>query len=429
VTPLELQRPPHHLRIASWQLISFTFRQQNRFRIKIKRLQIAIRNIFPPAAFSCKIPISMIRENWRVKKTWTPNGGSAVTTYFVYDALGRLAVEVSDESGSTGTTYPFADMLGSVRAITNSAGGVTECYDYLPFGRMLSSSDNGRSNAGCYPGDPDNGYSSSTPQKFTGKERDAETGLDYFGARYLSSAQGRFTSPDSTAFASLRYPQAWNLYAYVRNNPLKFIDPSGHSLECGLGDPKQCLSEVQDSAANKEAASRLKPKIITEKGGFLGLKTITKTRIVIEGDIKSFRELGQNASRLADFIEDKKRVFKYNISTYWVGEANNVGTLLLLPGRRPLYGGGQSCLPSAGLEPEVFIDPNSAEKIDTDATDYGIPAASQGEKAAHELLGHLWGDVFGGHRDGTPENIKDALDAENAVRATDPKRGKKTHHH
>lgn len=67
---------------------------------------------------------------------------------------------------------------------------------------------------------------------FTGKERDAESGLDYFGARYFSGAHGRFTSPDSP-FADQKPedPQSWNLYAYVRNNPLKFVDTDGHVLQ------------------------------------------------------------------------------------------------------------------------------------------------------------------------------------------------------
>jgi RHS repeat-associated protein len=62
----------------------------------------------------------------------------------------------------------------------------------------------------------------------TGKERDAETGLDYFLARYMSAAQGRFTSADAP-FADQKPddPQSWNLYSYVRNNPLSFIDPNG----------------------------------------------------------------------------------------------------------------------------------------------------------------------------------------------------------
>jgi RHS repeat-associated protein len=55
--------------------------------------------------------------------------------------------------------------------------------------------------------------------RFTGKERDGETGLDYFGARYFSSAQERFTSPVPKMFARLADPQQRNKYSYVRNNP------------------------------------------------------------------------------------------------------------------------------------------------------------------------------------------------------------------
>jgi RHS repeat-associated protein len=65
--------------------------------------------------------------------------------------------------------------------------------------------------------------------QFTSKERDAETGLDYFGARYYSGAQGRFTSTDPLYFQAemLADPQRFNLYAYTRNNPLSFIDLDG----------------------------------------------------------------------------------------------------------------------------------------------------------------------------------------------------------
>ena len=64
--------------------------------------------------------------------------------------------------------------------------------------------------------------------RYTGKERDTESGNDYFGARYNSSAMGRFLSPDpSMGSVALRNPQTWNRYAYALNNPLKFVDPTG----------------------------------------------------------------------------------------------------------------------------------------------------------------------------------------------------------
>ncbi len=65
--------------------------------------------------------------------------------------------------------------------------------------------------------------------EFTGKERDQESGLDYFGARYYGSALGRFTSPDPTGlgFSDPSDPQSLNLYHYVLNNPLRFVDHDG----------------------------------------------------------------------------------------------------------------------------------------------------------------------------------------------------------
>ena len=75
---------------------------------------------------------------------------------------------------------------------------------------------------------------------FTGKERDTESGNDYFFARYYSSAAGRFLSPDPSGlgFADPANPQSLNQYAYVMNNPLTFVDPSG---ECGIPAPGQSV--------------------------------------------------------------------------------------------------------------------------------------------------------------------------------------------
>ena len=79
-----------------------------------------------------------------------------------------------------------------------------------------------------YPMTQTYGYDEVTC-RFSGKERDVETGLDYFGARYFSGAQGRFTSPDPLGANLLRVlnPQRWNMYAYAVNNPLLYTDPDG----------------------------------------------------------------------------------------------------------------------------------------------------------------------------------------------------------
>jgi RHS repeat-associated protein len=102
-------------------------------------------------------------------------------------------------------------------------------YDYAPFGEELTSGIDGRTAALLFS---TNQYPTATPdgteQKFTGKERDAESGLDFFGARYMSSAQGRFSGPDpSNLSVDFWLPQTWNRYAYVGNNPLLYIDRNG----------------------------------------------------------------------------------------------------------------------------------------------------------------------------------------------------------
>ncbi len=171
-------------------------------------------------------------DGHRIKKVWT-SGSATVTTYYFYNALGQLASEYSTQSAvPTGTSYIHTDLLGSVRMVTgekpaNGTAPVLECYDYLPFGRLLNSGDNGR-NTGCYPANPDTQLTSRLAQKFTGKERDNETALNYFGARYMAPAQGRFISVDpSLASIDPANPQSWNRYGYTYNNPLKYVDPNG----------------------------------------------------------------------------------------------------------------------------------------------------------------------------------------------------------
>jgi RHS repeat-associated protein len=72
-------------------------------------------------------------------------------------------------------------------------------------------------------------YDSRIESRYTGKERDIESGNDYFGARYYASSMGRWMSPDPAGigFASAENPQSLNLYGYVQNNPLAFVDPDG----------------------------------------------------------------------------------------------------------------------------------------------------------------------------------------------------------
>ena len=97
----------------------------------------------------------------------------------------------------------------------------------------------------------DSSGNGANSRQYTGKERDVESGLDYFGARYYGSALGRFTSPDEP-FADQEPddPQSWNLYAYVRNGPLTSIDPTGREEKHCDSDGNNCKFEttVTDTA-------------------------------------------------------------------------------------------------------------------------------------------------------------------------------------
>jgi RHS repeat-associated protein len=143
---------------------------------------------------------------------------------YIYGASG-LAATIEPV---VGTQYTTADHLGSPRIMTNSTGAVASRHDYQPFGEELFAGVGSRTIAQKYS-NPTEGLR----QRFTGKERDNETDLDYYGARYYASMQGRFTSCDPIK-ATREYivnPQKWNLYIFASNSPLTLIDPTGESDE------------------------------------------------------------------------------------------------------------------------------------------------------------------------------------------------------
>ncbi len=146
-------------------------------------------------------------------------------------------------STTANVRWLVSDHLGTPRMVvdqTGSLAGVTR-HDYLPFGEELPGDANWRTAERGYLAD-------RTRQKFTSKERDGETGLDFFLARHYSPAQGRFISPDEFSggpdelyvsgggnsarqalpYADATLPQLLNKYQYCLNNPLRYTDEDGH---------------------------------------------------------------------------------------------------------------------------------------------------------------------------------------------------------
>jgi RHS repeat-associated protein len=86
--------------------------------------------------------------------------------------------------------------------------------------------------------------------KFTGKERDAESTLDNFRARYYSSPLGRFMSVDPNNAGEVdEDPQTWNAYSYVRNNPLRYVDPDGTNVLVCIDGQDKCHNYTDDQYA------------------------------------------------------------------------------------------------------------------------------------------------------------------------------------
>jgi RHS repeat-associated protein len=125
----------------------------------------------------------------------------------------------ANAQGSEDVRYYHTDAAGSVRLVTDANGQVVERYDYLPFGEPWTASPTG-----------------TETRRFGAKERDTETGLDYFGGRYHAGANGRFTTVDPLLDIdkALAEPQLWNRYAYVTNNPFRYLDPDGKQREAAL---------------------------------------------------------------------------------------------------------------------------------------------------------------------------------------------------
>ena len=197
-----------------------------------------------------------------------------------------LVVFDSTETGDNQLKWLVTDHLGSTRMLVNRSGSLAgvKRRDYLPFGEELAATVGHRAASGS-------GYqvTDKPRQKFTGHERDTETGLDFMQARYCASVQGRFTSPDPLYLEMKRLsdPQQLNIYVYARNNPLKFIDPSGLDIEV-TGDAYQSyLDQLQQSVSFKiQRNSKNKVVIVDSNGNELSKDDLKKLGKGLKGSEK-----------------------------------------------------------------------------------------------------------------------------------------------
>jgi len=226
--------------------------------------------------------------------------------------------------------YFFSDHLGSARVVTNASGGIVEESDYYPYGgeRVIVNS-------------LDNNY------KFTGQERDTESGLDYFGARHFASNLARFLQVDPIVVTPDRLadPQQFNLYGYARNNPLRFIDPTGMDLTVS-GDIERAREEIC-MLAKLDDCSRVEIDPETH------LVTINFTE----------EELAQNeGAAVLNNLITSENVFDFFVGTdvetrggvFSVTSGQNLDNL---PDERYRLGKTELFMPKEGIDSQIAINP------------------------------------------------------------------------
>jgi RHS repeat-associated protein len=173
--------------------------------------------------------------------------------------------------------YYHVDHLGTPRLLTDANGDIDTVHKYFPFGDEIQP------------------LASDNTHRFTGHERDPETGLDYMLARYYASGQGRFFSVDPGDDSLLTDPQRWNRYAYVRNNPVNANDPDGKFLDT-IVDAAFIVLDVVDIAASAisgEGVSKTQVGALAADvggllvpfatGGGLAVKAASKVDDVVDG--------------------------------------------------------------------------------------------------------------------------------------------------
>jgi len=177
-------------------------------------------------------------EGSRVFKREYFADGSNQSTFYVSENF----VQIRNDSGVFNETYYYdendlvakkdndgnmfyyhPDHLGSTTLVTNESGDVVEETAYLPYGELIEGGED--------------------RYLFTGKEKDVGTGLMYYGARYYDSYLRHFIQPDSL-LPDVYDPQQLNRYAYARNNPYRYVDPSGEFSISFLSDPIKGIVEM-----------------------------------------------------------------------------------------------------------------------------------------------------------------------------------------
>ena len=264
--------------------------------------------------------------------------------------------------------YYHNDHLGSPLELTNDetpVGSRVEKYRYFPYGGI----------------DETRSIEAINTHKFTGKERDKESGLDYFEARYYGNSFCRFMSCDKI-IGKTQNPQSWNRYTYVLNNPLRLTDPQGLTVQ--VNDdlalvriqstlPKDLRDKIiLDSSGNisREAVKAIQ----SNDANFLALKKLVMADAVLEVSTGPSATIN---GKTWEFYSDSEAELMQDYTQY-ISQDQAKG-LLKIPSNYL----GQFVEPgqSGSSNPSVVLSDATGEAANA-------PASRLAKTSAHELYGH-----------------------------------------
>jgi len=264
------------------------------------------------------------------------NPASTGTTKYIYAGSQRVAMLSSGD-----TNYFLPDHLGSTDKITDNSGTVVRTTTYSPFGATYSS-----------VGTKDDEH------KYTGQVSDDNTGLYYYNARYYDPQLGTFLTPD-TLVQDPYDPQTLNRYAYCRNNPIIYTDPSGHIF--GIDD---ILIGMAIGAAMGGSSGHL----LDGHGGAWNWGGMIQGAAV-GGIGAGFAELGAGlgGNLAAGTFHSAVNSFGYNVVSWGMGGGFANASVYMMTAQNPTAGGflsafGQGAVVGMGMavaREVIFGHPNS----------------------------------------------------------------------
>lgn len=280
----------------------------------------------------------------------------------------------------------------------STAGAIEQTCWSLPFGDALSCVKTGLSTA-----------DDATEHHFTGKERDTESGNDYFGARYLSSNAGRWLTPDWSAkvapvpYAKMGDPQSLNLYKYLDNNPLLNADVDGH---CG---PDFCVSSLISTVTSYLVTH---PELARAANNFLSSVTL---KIGVGGHTGGHAGGNANTS-MGNLSPSVKNELYAHAFVKLSGSAGTSAGVEVGGGRAGNGAGMDSSLTSTISQNGNLQNPLTHLELSGDATIAGVNVAHIGteeQEPGSTSLSFGYGEGFGGSVDltyGNPE-LRDLISA------------------